>query len=98
MQNTEFLRHYSKLNERQKEAVNIIDGPVMVIAGPGTGKTEILALRIGNILIKTDTDASSILCLTFTNSAVFSMKNRLQKIIGNTSNGVKIFTFHKFAI
>ena len=52
-----FEKEYKKLNKAQKEAVDTIDGPVMVVAGPGTGKTQILALRIGNILLKTDTPA-----------------------------------------
>ena len=45
---------YSKLNERQKQAVNTIEGPVMVVAGPGTGKTELLSMRAANILRRTD--------------------------------------------
>ena len=69
-----FEKEYKKLNKAQKEAVDAIDGPVMVVAGPGTGKTQILALRIGNILKKTDCGSGSILCLTFTNSAVKAMR------------------------
>ena len=49
-----FNQEYQKLNEKQKEAVDTIEGPVMVIAGPGTGKTQILAARIGKILLDTD--------------------------------------------
>jgi len=93
-----FEEEYKKLNYAQKDAVDTTEGPVMVIAGPGTGKTQVLALRIGNILKKTDTDASSILSLTFTNSGVRAMKNRLEKYIGSTANKVKIFTFHGFAL
>jgi DNA helicase-2/ATP-dependent DNA helicase PcrA len=88
---------YKKLNKAQKEAVDTIDGPVMVVAGPGTGKTQILALRIGNILLKTDTKADGILCLTFTNSAVKAMRERLYKYIGNDASRVQILTFHKFS-
>ncbi len=88
---------YKKLNKAQKEAVETIDGPVMVVAGPGTGKTQILALRIGNILKKTDTTADSILCLTFTNSGVSAMKNRLEDYIGPLARNVSISTFHSFA-
>jgi DNA helicase-2/ATP-dependent DNA helicase PcrA len=69
-----FEEQYKKLNKAQKEAVDSIDGPVMVVAGPGTGKTQILALRIANILKKTDIKADGILCLTFTNSAVKAAK------------------------
>jgi DNA helicase-2/ATP-dependent DNA helicase PcrA len=93
-----FKKEYEKLNNAQKEAVDTIDGPVMVVAGPGTGKTEILALRIGNILLKTDTLPDSILCLTFTNSGVRAMQSRLGEYMGSRSNGVVISTFHSFAL
>lgn len=94
----EFKKKYENLNKAQKKAVDEIDGPVMVVAGPGTGKTEILTLRIGNILLKTpDTNPDSILCLTFTNSGVKEMKERLEKYIGETAKSVKVSTFHKFA-
>jgi DNA helicase-2/ATP-dependent DNA helicase PcrA len=53
MTNKNFEDGYKKLNKAQKEAVDTIDGPVMVVAGPGTGKTQVLSLRIANILIKT---------------------------------------------
>lgn len=98
MKETLFDIEYKKLNERQKEAVDTIDGPVMVVAGPGTGKTQILTLRIGNILKKTDTSPDSILCLTFTRSGVRAMKNRLVEYIGGEANKVNISTFHSFAI
>ena len=87
---------YKKLNKAQKEAVDTIDGPVMVVAGPGTGKTQILALRIANILKNTDAKPEEILALTFTNSGVISMRDRLQKMIGDTAYRINIFTFHSF--
>ena len=93
-----FREEYKKLNQAQGEAVEAIDGPVMVVAGPGTGKTQILALRIGNILLKTDTKADGILCLTFTNSAVKAMRDRLRQYIGSEASKVKIFTFHGFGL
>lgn len=93
-----FKEEYDRLNKAQKDAVDSIDGPVMVVAGPGTGKTQILALRIGNILLKTDTKSDSILCLTFTNSAVRAMRERLHKYIGPEASGVKISTFHSFGM
>ncbi len=95
---TSFETEYKRLNKAQNEAVDTIDGPVMVVAGPGTGKTQILALRIANILQKTDTPADGILCLTFTNSGVFAMRERLRSYIGPTSSKIKISTFHSFAI
>lgn len=92
-----FAEEYKKLNTAQKYAVESIDGPVMVVAGPGTGKTQILALRIGNILRKTDVGPQAILCLTFTNSAVRAMRDRLYKYIGPEASRVQILTFHKFS-
>jgi DNA helicase-2/ATP-dependent DNA helicase PcrA len=86
----------SKLNAAQKLAVETIDGPVMVVAGPGTGKTQVLSLRIANILIQTDTDADGILCLTFTNSGVTAMRDRLRTIIGGAAGKVRVATFHGF--
>ena len=93
-----FKEEYNKLNQAQKEAVDSIDGPVMVVAGPGTGKTQILALRIGRILSETDTKSDGILCLTFTNSAVKAMRERLRKYIGSEANKVKVSTFHSFGM
>ena len=93
-----FKKEYKKLNKYQKEAVDTIDGPVMVVAGPGTGKTQVLTLRIGNILNETDTPPDSILCLTFTNSAVSAMRERLQNYIGATASKVNISTFHSFGM
>ncbi len=93
-----FEEEYKKLNSAQKEAVETIDGPVMVVAGPGTGKTQILALRIGNILKKTDIGPSGILCLTFTNSGVKAMRERLVDYIGTNGNDVVVSTFHSFAL
>lgn len=92
-----FDEAYKNLNKGQKEAVDTINGPVMVVAGPGTGKTQVLSLRIANILIKTDVGPSGILCLTFTNSGVSAMRERLTKYIGQTANEVKVSTFHSFA-
>jgi DNA helicase II / ATP-dependent DNA helicase PcrA len=92
-----FTEEYNKLNKAQKEAVDTIDGPVMVVAGPGTGKTQILALRIGNILNKGVASPDSILCLTFTRSGVKAMRERLESYLGSTANDVHISTFHSFA-
>ncbi len=94
----EYKAEYEKLNKAQKEAVDTIDGPVMVVAGPGTGKTQVLALRIGYILAETDTSSDSILCLTFTNSAVKAMRERLRKYIGGEASKVKVATFHGFGL
>lgn len=93
----EFEEAYKQLNKAQKDAVDTIEGPVMVIAGPGTGKTQILTLRIANILIKTDTPASGILALTFTEAGQKAMKHRLRKLIGSRADEVNVFTYHSFA-
>jgi len=87
---------YDKLNEEQRSAVDAIDGPVMVIAGPGTGKTQILAVRIGRILRETDTQPHNILCLTYTEAATVAMRKRLVDIIGPDGHRVNIHTFHGF--
>lgn len=91
-----FNKRIQTLNAGQLEAVNQIDGPVMVVAGPGTGKTQVLAMRIGNILKLTDMDAHNILCLTFTDAATSAMKDRLLSIIGPDAHRLHIFTFHSF--
>lgn len=88
---------YKNLNDNQKLAVDSIEGPVMLIAGPGTGKTQTLTMRIANILLKTDSPPDSILALTFTESGVRAMRERLLSIIGNTSYYINIHTFHSFA-
>lgn len=91
-----FLLAYNRLNPAQKEAVDTIEGPVMVVAGPGTGKTQVLTLRIVNILRQTDTPPDGILALTFTNSGVHSMRERLVSLIGSRGYRVNINTFHGF--
>lgn len=88
---------YKGLNDSQRLAVDSIEGPVMLIAGPGTGKTQTLTMRIANILLKTDTPPDAILALTFTESGVRAMRERLLSIIGNTSYYINIHTFHSFA-
>ena len=93
----EFKEAYKKLNEKQREAVDTIEGPVMVIAGPGTGKTQVLTLRIANILAKTDTEPENILALTFTDAAATNMRRRLSELIGAKAYRVRIETFHSFA-
>src|ERR1700759_4849726 len=92
-----FLDRYNNLNDRQKEAVNTIYGPVMVIAGPGTGKTEVLSMRIANLL-RSDAmvQPNEILCLTYTDEATNAMRHRLVQIIGTAAHRVNIVTFHAF--
>lgn len=91
-----FREEYDKLNEQQRIAVDNIEGPVMVIAGPGTGKTQILASRIGKILLETDVLPANILCLTYTDAGVIAMRKRLLKFIGPDAYKVNLYTFHAF--
>ena len=92
----QFDEAYQKLNESQKKAVDTIDGPVLVLAGPGTGKTQVLTVRIANFLKETDTDPSSILALTYTDAAAKEMKERLVKLIGKDGYYIKVGTYHAF--
>lgn len=87
---------YAQLNEKQKLAVDTLEGPVMTIAGPGTGKTQLLAVRIGNILLKTDVFPHNILCLTYTDQGAIEMTKRLETFIGPDAYNVNIHTFHAF--
>jgi DNA helicase-2/ATP-dependent DNA helicase PcrA len=92
----QFNEIYNNLNAQQKLAVDNIEGPVMVIAGPGTGKTQILSARIGKILLETDTQPGNILCLTYTDAGVAAMRRRLSSFIGPDAYRVNIHTFHAF--
>jgi DNA helicase-2/ATP-dependent DNA helicase PcrA len=87
---------YESLNLAQKAAVDAIEGPVMVIAGPGTGKTQILSARIGKILLETDANPENILCLTYTDAGAVAMRKRLLRFIGPDAYKVNIHTFHSF--
>lgn len=97
MSDQEFQVRYKRLNTGQRQAVDTVEGPVMVIAGPGTGKTTVLTLRIANILRTTDTQPENILALTFTESGVVAMRKKLKEIIGVTAYRVPVYTFHGFA-
>ncbi|MDR1300803.1 MAG: ATP-dependent helicase [Candidatus Nomurabacteria bacterium] len=92
-----FEQKYSELNDAQKRAVDHIDGPVMVLAGPGTGKTTLLSMRAANILRETDTNPENILCLTFTDAASQNMTDKVAEIIGPAGFDVAVHTFHSFS-
>jgi DNA helicase-2/ATP-dependent DNA helicase PcrA len=100
-----FEKRYASLNPEQRQAVDTLDGPVMVIAGPGTGKTEVLTMRIANILRGGQPGTrpaqavapEKILALTFTESGAISMRRRLVELIGQDAYRVEISTFHGFA-
>ena len=86
----------SGLNVAQRRAVDAIDGPVLVIAGPGTGKTQLLSVRVAHILQQTDTLPQNILCLTFTENGAENMRERLTRFIGQAAYDVNISTYHAF--
>lgn len=94
---SDFQEEYKRLNAKQKQAVDLIEGPVLVVAGPGTGKTQLLAMRVANILKTTDTDARNILSLTFTNKAAVNMKDRIIRLTGGEGSQSVVKTFHSFA-
>lgn len=92
-----YEKAFKRLNQQQKKAVETIDGPVLVVAGPGTGKTQMLALRIAHILKMTDATPDNILCLTFTEAGVLAMRERLFSFIGKDAYRVAIHTYHSFS-
>jgi DNA helicase-2/ATP-dependent DNA helicase PcrA len=93
----QFAQAMAQLNDRQRQAVTHGDGPVLVVAGPGTGKTQLLATRVAWLLHREDGPRpSEILCLTYTNAAVRNMRQRLLSIIGPAAHLVSIYTFHSF--
>ncbi|MBK7764550.1 MAG: ATP-dependent helicase [Bacteroidetes bacterium] len=94
--NQKFIEIYKNLNPEQQQAVDRTEGPVLVIAGPGTGKTQILSARIGKILLETDFLPDNILCLTYTDAGRVAMRKRLQTMIGADAYRVSIHTFHSF--
>jgi len=91
-----FEQVYAALNNAQRQAVDAIDGPVLVIAGPGTGKTQLLSARVAQILRRTDALPQNILCLTFTESGAQNMRERLTRFIGREAYDVQIGTYHAF--
>ena len=87
--------YLSGLNERQREAVLHKDGPIMIIAGAGSGKTKVLTTRVTHLMAAHGVDAFNILALTFTNKAAKEMKERVEKILGdNEARNLYIGTFH----
>ncbi len=86
----------SKLNTSQRQAVETLDGPLLIVAGPGTGKTTVLTYRIAHILSTTDTKPDSILAMTFTEAGVYAMRKKLYELIGPTAYNVVITTIHGF--
>lgn len=97
MQKELFENEYKKLNSSQQKAVETIYWPVMVVAGPWTGKTQIIGLRTANILLQTWVNPENILITTFTEAWVIAIKKRLSKFLWPIWYKVKVTTFHAFA-
>jgi DNA helicase II / ATP-dependent DNA helicase PcrA len=92
-----YTQRYRNLNEQQQQAVDTLEGPLLVVAGPGSGKTELLSLRVANILRQQDVAPANILCLTYTEAAATNMRQRLATLIGHQAFQVSIHTFHSFS-
>ena len=88
----------ANLNERQIEAVKTTEGPLLVLAGAGSGKTTVLVNRIAYIIDKNRVAPYNILAITFTNKAANEMKERINAILGNMSGGMWIGTFHSICV
>ena len=97
MDSSTFQDHYKILNPEQLDAVESLYGPIMVVAGPGTGKTQVISLRVANIILKTWIHPENILVTTFTEAWVVALKKRLTTFIGTDAYKVKICTLHSFA-
>ena len=85
------------LNEKQKEAVINIDGPMLVLAGAGSGKTKVLTTRVA-YLIEQGISPYNILAITFTNKAANEMKERVTNLVGEDAKMIQISTFHSFGL
>ena len=89
------MKYLDELNEPQREAVMHVNGPIMIIAGAGSGKTKVLTTRITHLMAAHKIDSFNILALTFTNKAAAEMKERVERILGNTeARNLYIGTFH----
>ena len=86
------------LNDRQKEAVVNTDGPMLILAGAGSGKTKVLTTKVAYLIEEKNIDANNILAITFTNKAAKEMKERIFKLEGNSAFYIQISTFHSFGL
>ena len=90
--------YFAGLNTEQREAVEAVDGPVLVLAGAGTGKTRVLTTRLAHILATKRAWPGQMLCVTFTNKAAREMKERIGALIGGVVEGMQwLGTFHSIA-
>ena len=86
------------LNNKQKEAVINTEGPMLILAGAGSGKTKVLTTKIAYLIEKRNIDPYNILAITFTNKAANEMKSRVENMLGVNSNMIQISTFHSFGL
>ena len=87
MLNSEYIKN---LNKAQKEAVMHLDGPLLIVAGAGSGKTKVLTTRIANIIREKKAYPNQILAVTFTNKAAKEMQLRVSKILGSAATGLSL--------
>lgn len=88
----------SKLNDKQKEAVMHINGPLLILAGPGSGKTRVLTNKIAYLIENKYAMPIQVLAITFTNKAAKEMKDRVYKLIGKDAFDIQLSTFHSFGL
>ena len=86
------------LNNKQKEAVLKEDGPLLILAGAGSGKTSVLTTKIAYLIKEKNVNPENILAITFTNKAAKEMKERVIKMVGNIGYYIQISTFHSFGL
>ena len=85
------------LNDRQKEAVLYGDGPLLILAGAGSGKTSVLTKRVAYLIKERNISPKNIVAITFTNKAAKEMKERIDGLIGERARGIQVSTFHSRA-
>src|SRR5699024_11305000 len=88
----------ARLNERQKEAVKTTEGPLLIMAGAGSGKTRVLTHRIAYLIDEKAVSPRNILAITFTNKAAREMKDRVRNLVGTESEAMWVSTFHSMCV